>query len=72
MNTGKVIYLHKYRTGRLRRYAYYNDLRAVCCARGLLMKSGWIIGSIKKKEIIGKYYLFSEKLPAKPMRRQSR
>ena len=71
-NTGKVVHLHMYKTGRVIRYAYYSDLRAVSCARALLEKSakGWINTPIKKVPLASNYYLRSTIIP--PKRRKKR
>lgn len=56
----KEIHLHQYKTGRLCRFAYYDDLRAVSCARALLEKAGWQNKPIKLLNQVGRYYLRSD------------
>lgn len=61
----KEIHLHEYKTGRVRRYGYYEDFRAASCAHALLLKYGWLAKPIKKLRMVERFYVFSEKVPAR-------
>lgn len=61
----KRIDIHRYKTGRVKRYAYYEDLRAAACAQALLVKSshGWAVRPIRRLTIVDKYYVYAEIIP---------
>lgn len=69
--SGKIVHIHTYKTGRVIRYAYYEDLRAIACARALLEKSpkGWINTPIKKVPLASNYYLRSVIIPVRSKKR---
>lgn len=55
----KRINLHVCRTGLIKRYGYYKDLRAASCAKSLLEKSGWDASRIKSLPQVGEFYVYS-------------
>lgn len=57
--TEKRIHIHQYKSGLVKRYAYYGDLRAVSCAQALLVKYGWKTGRISRVKHTGEFYVFA-------------
>lgn len=64
----KQINIQRCRTGRVRRWGIYDDLRSAACAYGLLVKAGcWKLYGIKKLPLIDKYKVYAEIIPFKKM-----
>jgi hypothetical protein len=55
----KEIRVNSYRTGRIDRYGFYDDLRGAACAWGLLAKAGWEVRPIKHLKQVDRYYVRS-------------
>ena len=57
----KEIRAQKFRTGRIERRGYYDDLRAAACASVLLAKSsqGWDVSRIKYLDYIEKFLVLA-------------
>lgn len=66
-SAGKMIYIHIFRTGRVRRYGHYKDLRAASCAKGLLEEYGWNVSKIKYNKFAkNPYYIYAEVVNHRP------
>lgn len=67
----KEIRLQKFRTGRIERRGYYDDLRAAASASALLTKSslGWDVSRIKYLDYAQKFLVLAI-LPSASRRRQ--
>lgn len=55
----KRINLHFFRTGLIKRYGHYKDLRAASCAQALLEKFGWSASQVKYLPVADEYYVFA-------------
>lgn len=60
MPKAKEIHIHKYSTGRVRRYAYYDTFIGASCAYGLLRDAGWRVNKPKYLPAVRSYYVFAE------------